>query len=60
MLRRVAVIRIDVSEERIASIMRVTRMGELRTTLAVTSNRSTPRSTSLQRPWVASHCQRSS
>jgi hypothetical protein len=39
MLRRVALIRTDVSEERIASIIRVTRIGELATTIAVTSNR---------------------
>jgi hypothetical protein len=42
MLRRVALIRTDVSEERIASIITVTRIGELGT-LAVTSNRSTLR-----------------
>jgi hypothetical protein len=40
-LRRVALVRIEVSEERIASIIRVTRIGELEITLAVTSNRST-------------------
>jgi hypothetical protein len=34
-LRRVALVRTDVSEERIASIIRVTRMGKLGTTLAV-------------------------
>jgi hypothetical protein len=39
MLRRVALVRTDVSEERIASIIMVTRIGERRTTLAVTSNR---------------------
>jgi hypothetical protein len=39
MLRRVDLVRTDVSEERIASIIRVTKIGELRTTLAVTSNR---------------------
>jgi hypothetical protein len=39
MLRRVALVRIDVSEERIASIIRVTRIDELGTTLTVTSNR---------------------
>jgi hypothetical protein len=38
MLRRVALVRTDVSEELGASI-RVTRIGELGTTLAVTSNR---------------------
>jgi hypothetical protein len=40
MLLRVAPIRTDVSEERNACIIRVTRMSELGTTLAVTSNRS--------------------
>jgi hypothetical protein len=43
MLRRMAVVRSDVSEELSASIMRVTRIGELRSTLAVTNNRSTLR-----------------
>jgi hypothetical protein len=38
MLCRVALVRTDVSEERSASIIRVTRIGELETTLAVTSN----------------------
>jgi hypothetical protein len=38
MLRRVALMKTDVSEELSASI-RVTRIGELGTTLAVTSNR---------------------
>jgi hypothetical protein len=42
MLRRVALVRTDVSEECIAYIIRVTRMSELGTTLAVTSNRSSP------------------
>jgi hypothetical protein len=37
-LRRVALVRTDVSEERIASIIRVTRIGELRTKSAVNSN----------------------
>jgi hypothetical protein len=37
MLRRVAFVRTDVSDERIASVIRVTRIGELRTMLAVTS-----------------------
>jgi hypothetical protein len=40
MLRRVALVRTDVSEERIASFIRVTRIGE-QGTLAVTSNRRT-------------------
>jgi hypothetical protein len=38
MLRHVALIRADVSEELRASFIRVTRMGELGTTLAVPSN----------------------
>jgi hypothetical protein len=38
-LRRVALIRTDVLEKRSASIIRVTRIGEIGTTLAVTSNR---------------------
>jgi hypothetical protein len=38
MLRRVAVVRADVSEEPSASLIRVTGIGELGTTLAVTSN----------------------
>jgi hypothetical protein len=39
MSRCVALARTDVSEERIASIIRVARIGELETTLAITSNR---------------------
>jgi hypothetical protein len=39
MLRRVDLVRTDVSEERIASFFRVTRISELGTTVAVTSNR---------------------
>jgi hypothetical protein len=42
MLRRVALVRADVSEELSASIIRVTRIGELRTTLAVTSSPASP------------------
>jgi hypothetical protein len=38
MLRRVALVRSNVPEGRSASIMRVTRIGELGTILAVTSN----------------------
>jgi hypothetical protein len=41
MLRRVALVRTDVSEERSASIIRVTRIDELGPTSAVTSNRCT-------------------
>jgi hypothetical protein len=36
MLRRVDLVATDVSEERSASIIKVTRIGELETTLAVT------------------------
>jgi hypothetical protein len=43
MLRRVALVRTDVSEEITASFIRVTIIGELGTTLAVTSNRRTLR-----------------
>jgi hypothetical protein len=39
----VALLRTDVSEERIASIIMMTRIVELETTLALTSNRSTLR-----------------
>jgi hypothetical protein len=39
MLRRVALVRTDVSEELSFSFIRVTRIGELGTTLALTSNR---------------------
>jgi hypothetical protein len=41
MLRRLVLVRTDVSEELSASFIRVTRIGELGTTLAVTSNRRT-------------------
>jgi hypothetical protein len=39
MLRRVALVRTDVSKELRSSFSRVTRIGELGTTLTVTSNR---------------------
>jgi hypothetical protein len=39
LLRRVALVRTDVSEEPGASFIRVTRIGELETTEAATSNR---------------------
>jgi hypothetical protein len=42
-LRRVTLVRTDVSEELSASFIRVTRIGELGTTLALTSNRRTLR-----------------
>jgi hypothetical protein len=38
MLRRVALVRTDILEELSASFIRVTRIGELGRTLAVTSN----------------------
>jgi hypothetical protein len=38
MLRRVALVRTDVSEDLSASFIRMIRIGELGTTLAVTSN----------------------
>jgi hypothetical protein len=43
MLRRVALVRTDVSEELSASFIKMTRIGELGTTLALTSNRHTLR-----------------
>jgi hypothetical protein len=43
MLRPVALVRTDVSEELSASFIRVTGIGELGTMLAVTSNRRTLR-----------------
>jgi hypothetical protein len=43
MLRRVTLVRTDVTEARSAYFIRVTRVGELGTTLAVTSNRRTLR-----------------
>jgi hypothetical protein len=47
MLRRVAIVRTDVSEEIGASIIRLTRIGEIETTLAVTINRRTMRSNTM-------------
>jgi hypothetical protein len=41
MLRRVALLRTDVSEELSKSLIRATRIGELRITRPVTSNRCT-------------------
>jgi hypothetical protein len=43
MLRRVALVRTDVSKELSSSFIRVTRIGELGTTLAATRNRRTLR-----------------
>jgi hypothetical protein len=56
MLRRVALVRTDVLEELSTSFIRVTRIGELGTTLAVTSNRRTL-DISSQRVSVASYSQ---
>jgi hypothetical protein len=47
-----ALVRTDVSEERVDSITKVTKIGDLRTTLAVSSNRTV----SLRRASVASYC----
>jgi hypothetical protein len=43
MLRRVALVRTDVSEEPSSSFIRVTKIGELGIKLAATSNRRTQR-----------------
>jgi hypothetical protein len=53
MLRRVALVRTDVSEEPGASFIRETRIGELGTTQAATSNRRTLRRNSARRLLVA-------
>jgi hypothetical protein len=53
-LRRVALVRTDISEELIASFTRVTRTGEPGTMLALTSNRRML-GISSQRPSVASY-----
>jgi hypothetical protein len=49
MLRRMARVRTDVSKEHNPSIIRVTRIGELETTLPVTSNRNTLQRNSVRR-----------
>jgi hypothetical protein len=54
MLRRVALVRADVSEELSASFIRVTRIGELWRTLAVTSNRRTLRRNTKWLTWYCS------
>jgi hypothetical protein len=46
-LARVALVRTDFSDELSASFIRVTKIGELGTTLAVTSNRRTQRRNAL-------------
>jgi hypothetical protein len=55
MLRHVALVRTDVSEELSASIVRVTRIGELGT-LAVTSNRRMPRRNTMSVLTRATRC----
>jgi hypothetical protein len=55
MLSRVALVITDVSEELSASFIRVTRIGELVTGLAVTSNRHTLRRNTWQSASVASY-----
>jgi hypothetical protein len=60
MLPPVALVRTDVSEERSTSIIRVTRFGEIRKKLAVTSNQGMLRRNttciSSQSASVASYC----
>jgi hypothetical protein len=53
-LRRVALVRTDVSEECIASIIRVTRIGELGTTLAMTSKRRMPKRNTISLNFIPS------
>jgi hypothetical protein len=64
MLRHVALVRTDVSDDLSASIITVTRIGELGTRLAVTSNGRTLRRNSngisSQRASVASYSERCS
>jgi hypothetical protein len=55
MIRLVALVRTDILEELSVSFIRVTRISELGTTLAVTSNRRTLRSISSQCSSVASY-----
>jgi glycyl-tRNA synthetase alpha subunit len=50
-LRRITIIKTDPSEESRASIIRVKRIGELGTTLAITSHRRTLRSNSICKVW---------
>jgi hypothetical protein len=55
MLCRVALVRTDISQQFSASFIRVTRIGELGTTLAVTSNRRTLLGITSQSVSVASY-----
>jgi hypothetical protein len=52
MSRRVVLVIADVSEELIASFIRVTRIGELGTRLAVTSNRITLQRSIIFEEWL--------
>jgi hypothetical protein len=52
LLRRVALVRTDVSKENISSVMKVTRIGELGTLLAVISNRGRLRSNTKWAKWA--------
>jgi hypothetical protein len=54
MLRRVALVRNDVSEALRTSFIGVTRIGELETTLALTSNRRTLRRNTKKYQYLAS------
>jgi hypothetical protein len=56
LLRRVALVRTDVSEELSASFIRMIRIGELGTTLAVTSNRRTLRRNGCYEEWCLLGC----
>jgi hypothetical protein len=55
MFRRVTLVKTDISEELSAFIRKVTRIGELGTTLVVTSNQLTLRCISSQGASVASY-----
>jgi hypothetical protein len=55
MLHRVALVRTDVQEERSASIIRVTGIGELGTMLALTSKQRKPRRNSVRRLLVTAN-----
>jgi hypothetical protein len=52
MLRRVALVRTDFSEEHTISVMRVTKIGELGTTLGLTNNRNTLRRNAMLVFWL--------
>jgi hypothetical protein len=56
MLRRVALVITDVSEELSASFIRVTRIGELGTTVALTSNRASVATTTTLSAGCVSYC----